>query len=367
MKKIFVSVTNDLVADNRVHKVCNTLNAMGFEVTLVGRRLPGSASLAPRNYAARRLRLLFHKGPLFYACFNIRLFLWLLIRPFDLLLANDLDTLPAMVLAGKLKRKPVIFDSHEFFTEVPELVHRPRIRKIWQRLEKMLVPQVSDAYTVCDSIASEYVRMYGISFQVVRNLPMANPSAGPQYPAHEQPKKPAIIYQGALNMGRGLAQAIRAMDYLPEAELVIAGSGDLETELRDVASKSRHNNIRFTGRLPLEEVFQLTLTASLGISIEEDLGLNYRYALPNKLFDYIQARIPVVVTDLPEMKRIVESYGVGLVTPSLEPGTLAETFRIALSDLSLRTTWAQNLETAARTLTWQNEEPILQKIFSKYL
>lgn len=367
MKKIFVSVTNDLVADNRVHKVCNTLHAMGFEVTLVGRRLPGSTSLAPRNYATRRLRLLFHKGPLFYACFNIRLFLWLLIRPFDLLLANDLDTLPAMVLAGKLKKKPVIYDSHEFFTEVPELVHRPRIRKIWQRLEKMLVPQVSDAYTVCDSIASEYERMYGILFQVVRNLPMSKSVeiTNPPFPGHT--KKPLIIYQGALNLGRGLPQAIRAMDFLPEAELVIAGSGDLDGELREEALKSKHGNIRFTGRLPLEEVFQLTLTASLGISIEEDLGLNYRYALPNKLFDYIQARIPVIVTDLPEMKRIVDGYGIGMVTPSLEPENLAESFHTALSDPSLRSVWAKNLETAARALTWQNEEPILQKIFSKYL
>ena len=367
MKKIFVSVTNDLVADNRVHKVCNTLDAMGFHVTLIGRRLPGSPSLAPRNYAARRLRLLFHKGPLFYACFNIRLFLWLLVRPCNLLLANDLDTLPAMVYAGKLKRKPVIYDSHEFFTEVPELVHRPRIRKIWQTLEKTLVPQVSAAYTVCDSIAAEYERMYGIRFQVVRNLPVANPSDVPRQPVHEPPKKPVIIYQGALNLGRGLQQAIRAMDFLPQAELVIAGSGDLDSELREAASKSKHGNIRFTGRLPLEEVVKLTRTASLGISIEEDLGLNYRYALPNKLFDYIQARIPVVVSDLPEMKRIVESYGVGLVTPTLEPETLAETFNTALFDPSLRAAWAQNLESAAHTLTWQNEEPILQKIFSKYL
>lgn len=367
MKKIFVSVTNDLVADNRVHKVCNTLNTMGFEVTLVGRRLPGSPSLAPRSYITRRLRLLFNKGPLFYACFNIRLFLWLLIRPYDLLLANDLDTLPAMVLAGKLKSKPVIYDSHEFFTEVPELVHRPLIRKIWQRLEKMFIPYVSDAFTVCGSIAGEYERMYGIRFQVIRNLPVADPLKIKNQPAQGHTMKPVIIYQGALNLGRGLAQAIRAMDFLPEAELVIAGSGDLEADLRAAASHSKHGNIRFTGRLPLEEVFQLTLTASLGISIEEDLGLNYRYALPNKLFDYIQARIPVVVTGLPEMKRIVEGYAVGLVTPTSEPDTLAETFRTALSDTSLRATWAQNLETAARALTWQNEEPILRKIFSKYI
>lgn len=367
MKKIFVSVTNDLVADNRVHKVCNTLNAMGFQVTLVGRRLPGSPSLAPRGYATRRLRLLFHKGPLFYACFNFRLFLWLLFRPFNLLLANDLDTLPAMVLAGKLKRKPVIYDSHEFFTEVPELIHRPYIRKIWQRLEKLLIQQVSAAYTVCSSIAAEYERMYGIRFQVVRNLPLAKPPDILQQSVTQQSKNPVIIYQGALNLGRGLPQAIRAMDYLPEAELVIAGSGDLDSELRTSAAKSKHGNIRFTGRLPLEEVLKLTLTASLGISIEEDLGLNYRYALPNKLFDYIQARIPVVVTDLPEMKRIVDGYGVGMVTPSLEPDNLADTFRTAVSDPSLRATWAQNLETAAHALTWQNEEPILQKIFSKYL
>ncbi|MCA1760901.1 MAG: hypothetical protein LC658_14130, partial [Bacteroidales bacterium] len=120
-KRIIVSVTSDLVSDNRVHKTCTTLGEMGFEVLLVGRKLAGSQPLSPRNYQTKRIKLFFNKGPLFYACFNFRLFCLLLFSKCDLLLSNDLDTLPANFLASKLKNKPLVYDSHEFFTEVPEL------------------------------------------------------------------------------------------------------------------------------------------------------------------------------------------------------------------------------------------------------
>ena len=235
MKRIIASVTNDLVADNRLHKVCNTLTDMGFDVLLVGRRYHVSQQIAPRRYHIRRMHLLFRKGPLFYAEYNLRLMILLLFTKCDMFLANDLDTLTANIVAGKLMGKPVVYDSHEYFTEVPELIHRPRVQKIWLWLEKRLVPKVSAAYTVCQSIADIYSNQYSIPFRVVRNVPQVM-----QYPdvaatPNNTDFRPAIIYQGALNLGRGLEYAIRAMQYLPEARLLIAGSGDKEKELQKLA------------------------------------------------------------------------------------------------------------------------------------
>ncbi|SHJ76575.1 Glycosyltransferase involved in cell wall bisynthesis [Tangfeifania diversioriginum] len=366
-KRIIVSVTNDLVSDNRVHKTCSTLADMGFNVLLAGRKLHHSPKLTPRSYSTRRFKLLFNKGPLFYACYNFRLFWILIFRKFDLLLANDLDTLPANYLAAKIKKKPLVYDSHEYFTEVPELVNRTTVQRIWEGLEKQLVPKVNAAYTVCDSIARIYTEKYGVDFRVVRNVPAKqnfNPGDDNTSENHEK----IILYQGAVNIGRGLEQAILAMKYLQGAKLLIAGDGDIITELQQLTEREGlQNKVQFLGRLPIDELAQLTPQAHLGLSIEEDLGLNYRYALPNKLFDYIRARVPVLVTDLPEMATLVKHYQIGETIHALEPKLLAEKMEEMLENQAKQAEWKQNLETAARELNWENEKGILVKIFQPFL
>ncbi|HKI90270.1 MAG TPA: glycosyltransferase, partial [Draconibacterium sp.] len=171
--RIIVSVTNDLVTDNRVHKVCTTLTNMGFCVLLIGRKLKRSLPIQTREYSTKRFHLQFKKGPLFYAEYNFRLYCFLLFSNFDILLSNDLDTLPANFLISKFLKKPLVYDSHEYFTEVPELVHRPKVKRIWEWLEQKMVPQIKYAYTVCDSIAKIYTEKYGVAFKVVRNIPVS--------------------------------------------------------------------------------------------------------------------------------------------------------------------------------------------------
>ena len=366
-KRIIVSVTSDLVSDNRVHKTCTTLIEMGFDVLLIGRKLPLSQPVSPRNYQIKRIKLLFTNGPLFYACFNFRLFCLLFFLKADVLLANDLDTLPANFLASKLKNKPLVYDSHEFFTEVPELVHRPRVKKFWEWLERKMVPSLKHAYTVCNSIANIYNEKFNVPFRVVRNVPLSA-----RYEQKKSKKSSdterVILYQGAVNMGRGLEQAILAMKLIQNARLVIAGDGDIRQQLEKLTeNEGLRQKVQFLGRLSIDDLTKLTPQADLGLSIEEDIGLNYRYALPNKLFDYIQARIPVLVTNLPEMASMVKKYGIGEVTDSLEPNLLAQIFSEMLTNTARREKWQQNLEKAAAELTWENEEKILHKIYQPFL
>ena len=364
-KKIIVSVTNDLVADNRVHKVCTTLVNMGFDILLAGRRLPQSLPLTPRNYSTKRFRLLFKRGPLFYAEYNLRLYCFLLFSNFDVLLSNDLDSLPANFLISTFLKKPLVYDSHEYFTEVPELINRPRVQKIWKWLEQKMVPHIKHAYTVCNSIAKIYSEEYGVPFRVVRNVPIA---FTPENQHPKQTTKNIILYQGAVNVGRGLEKAILSMEYIENAELLIVGEGDIKAHLEKLAEgRNLHDKVKFTGKLPLEELSKLTPKADLGLSIEEDLGLNYRYALPNKLFDYIQARVPVLVSNLPEMAAIVNHYKIGEITESLEPEKLAKRITETLNNAEKRKIWKQNLATAAKELTWENEEKVIREIFSVFL
>jgi len=356
LKKVYISVINDLATDQRVHRVAALLQSEGLDVICIGRRLKESPDPKGISCRYRRYRMLFRKGPLFYACFNIRLFFDLLFsaKP-ALLIANDLDTLPAAFLAGRIRHVPLIYDSHELFTEVPELIERPLVRGIWKRIEKRIVPRLKHAVTVSRSIADHYQGLYGTRFRVVRNLPLRSvprpdPSVRDQYPG-----KKIVIYQGALNVGRGLELAVASMQYLDDVILVLAGSGDIEQELRKlVRDTDLRERILFRGRLTPDVLFPITCAADVGISLEEDLGLSYRYALPNKIFDYIQAGVPVLCSALPEMSRIVEHYGVGVVTGERDPEKVATIIRNMCIDRG-RDFWREALDRAAGELCWENE------------
>jgi glycosyltransferase involved in cell wall biosynthesis len=359
-------VINDLVTDNRVHKVAGSLQKMGFEPVLVGRLLPESQSLS-REYKTHRMKLWFRKGVLFYAEYNLRLFFYLLKSKSDLFVSNDLDTLPANYLASRIKRKPLVYDSHEYFTEVPELIGRPFVKSVWIWLEKLLVPRVDAAYTVCDSIAEAYRDLYKIDFKVVRNLPIS--IIHPMTRSHRMNNtSKVILYQGALNMGRGVEAAIRTMQFLDGAELWLAGDGDLTAQLKQMVDELKlKDKVKFLGRMPLLQLQEITRQADLGISLEEDLGLNYRFALPNKLFDYIQAGVPVLVSNLPEMRRIVDHYQIGAIADTHQRKELAEIMKTALFDEEKRLLWKQNLMTTATELCWENEEEVLRQVYRRFL
>lgn len=356
MKRVYISVINDLATDQRVGRVAKLLTENNFNVICLGRSLKKSPELKDNAVKYRRYRMLFNRGPLFYACFNFRLLATLLFarRP-QLLISNDLDTLPANFLASRIRRLPLIYDSHELFTQVPELIHRKTVQSVWKGIESILLPKLKYAVSVNYSIATIYRRLYGTRFRVVRNVPEKEEYIPREVSGME---RQIIIYQGALNVGRGLELIIDAMEYLENVSLVIVGSGDIEEELKARAEqKNLGDRVDFKGRLLPEELVPLTKTADLGISLEEDLGLNYRYSLPNKLFDYIQCRVPVLCSALPEMSRIVDSYGVGISSKERKPEKLAGIVRYMLKERAAGA-WVEALNKAAGELCWENESAI---------
>jgi glycosyltransferase involved in cell wall biosynthesis len=366
MKQIILSVTNDLVTDQRVHRVATTLTKAGAEVVLVGRLLPKSLPVK-RDYATHRMRLLFRKSALFYAEYNIRLFFYLLFKKVDIMVANDLDTLPANYLVSVIRRKTLVYDSHELFTEVPELVGRNVTKKVWETIEKWLLPKVQHSYTVCQSIADVYNGKYGISMKVVRNLPVKwdeNDRKEP-YPALAQID--FVLYQGSVNLGRGLELLVDAFGYLDGIKCVIAGDGDILQALKQrIESKDLNDKIILLGKVPFEDLKRLTPYAKLGVSLEENTSLNYYYALPNKLFDYIQAKIPVLASDFPEMHNLIVDHKVGELLLSREPKKLANQME-SMIQKSKAAFWDASLAEAANKLCWENEEKSLLMIYKKLL
>jgi len=364
MKHIILSVTNDLVTDQRVHRIATTLINNKAEVTLVGRLLPDSLPLQ-RKYNTYRMRLLFKKGPLFYAEYNIRLFFYLLFAKADILVSNDLDTLLANYLVSIIRRKVLVHDAHEYFTEVPELIGRNFVKKVWQTIEQLILSKVKYSYTVCQSIADIYNKMFGIDMKVVRNLPLRSGEINPNFNLPDLPTTDFVIYQGSINLGRGLELLIDSFEYINKIKCVIVGEGDvLDVLKKRVMIKNLEDKIVFTGKLPFNDLKTITPKAALGISIEENFGLNYYYTLPNKLFDYIQAKIPVLVSDFPEMRRIVNDYSIGELLQSREPKGLANQID-SMINADTRIIWKQNLAKAAEELCWENEEKELLKIYEK--
>lgn len=365
-KKVYISVTNDLLTDQRVHKTALMIMESGAEVVVIGRKWPSKEPIKGRLYQVKRFHILINKGFLFYAFYNIRLFLYLLVHHADILVANDLDTLPANYLISRLKGRPLVYDSHEYFTEVPELINRKRVRKIWLVLEKMMLPRIKFSSTVSESVAKEYRVKYDIQMGVIRNLSplMRKEKRGPDQ-LHCNPRR-VIIYQGALNEGRGLESMILAMRFLDKYQLQIFGTGYLKSKLEELIKRNNLGDYAFLcGRVPFNELKEYTRQASVGISLEENKGLNYYYSLPNKLFDYIHALIPVLVSDLPEMRKIVQEYNIGLIIDSHEPDHIAEKIQIMMEDHELRISWKRNLTEAARDLCWEKEVGKLKDIYRR--
>jgi hypothetical protein len=233
--KVILCVTNDIITDRRVTRIACSLMKIFDTVTVVGRFIPKAVEMPLIPFGVKRMRLLFRKKFLFYTEYNIRLFFYLLFSKADIIVANDLDTLPAAFYAARFLKCHLVYDSHEFFTEVPELAGRPFIRNIWLMIERLLLPSLINCYTVSDSIANAYNKLYGIGMKVIRNLPYKNQclKAGNRMPGGYK----VLLYQGSLNKGRGLELVIRAIPFMDNVRLLLVGTGDIETKLKRLVSE----------------------------------------------------------------------------------------------------------------------------------
>ncbi|MCB9169940.1 MAG: glycosyltransferase [Flavobacteriales bacterium] len=363
MRRALVTVTNDLATDNRVHRTCLVLQELGYTVTAVGRGRAGSPRL-DRPYATRRMRLPFNTGPLFYAAYNIRLFLLLLFTRCDLVVANDLDTLLAAFLASRFRRRALAYDSHELYTEVPELIGRPFARGAWLRIERWIFPKLRHVITVNESIAAIYRKKYGVPVGVVRNIPMPR-ALGPK-PTRAALDLPddrfILVLQGAgINVDRGGEEAVLAMRDLPHCLLLVVGGGDAWPALKDLVRRHRlEDRVRLIDRLPYARMMDLTRNADLGLTLDKDTNLNYRYSLPNKLFDYLNAGIPVLCSDLPEVGRIVRDQDAGVVVSRVDPERIAQAVEDLRRDPQRMDALRANATFAARKLDGGREMAALK-------
>ena len=368
-RRILFTVTNDLQFDQRMRRICGTLSNAGYDVTLIGRRPTSPSSpLSQTPYTQIQLAgLIFTKGKLFYLEFNLRLLLFLLFKPCDAICSIDLDTAVPGIIAAKLRKKIHIFDAHELFTHVPEVARRPRIQAIWEKVQAFTFKHCDTAFTVGPAIAQYFTEKYHKPVQVVRNMPRASVVAHTDtahFAAIENKK--FILYQGALNEGRGLELLIQAMVNIP-CELVLAGEGDVSEPLRKLTqSLNLENKVHFLGMIPPHQLPALTKLAYIGFNVSENVGLSYYLSLNNKFFDYTQSHLPSLINPYPEYKQLLSEFQVGLLTePKVE--SIIEQASELLNNPSLYQELKSQCIAASEKWTWEQETPKLLSIFESSL
>lgn len=381
-KRVIISVISDLVTDQRVHKVSLTLQEAGHAVLLIGARRKNSGPLLPRSYPAKRIPMLFQKKIFFYGEFNLRLFFRLLFVRGDIFLGNDLDSMPAVWLAGRLRGKPIVYDTHEYYLGMPELDGRPFVRKVWQRIEAFIFPRLRYIYTICDSFCDLYRKDYGKELRAVRNVPyrsfkgmdqaLSPEIAGklPQGMSGVGPRgKYFLLFQGAgINPERGVEELVMAMSYLdPDRfHLVIIGGGDIFHRIeRMVTEKGLSDRITLLPKVPFEVLRSVTRLADLGLSLDKPTNINHIYGLPNKIFDYLHSGVPVLVSRLVELEKIVNTYQVGGFIDNHEPAHIASRIAEMLNDPARLETWKRNTENVREELNWEKEGRIVVEIFEQ--
>ena len=368
-KNIYLSVTNDVVNDQRVIRTAKTLMKSGANIFVIGRYRANTPTITRLPFAVIRFRMLFSSGPLFYASINIRIFFYLLFRKPSVLVANDLDTLLPNYIVSRIKGCNLVYDAHEYFTGIPEIQDRRVVKWIWNRIERSVFPKLKHAYTVSPSIARLYAEKYEVETGVVRNIPLRwdPPDKPPALSFECDPGKKMIVLQGTgINVDRGAEEAVEAMKYVTNAVLFIIGSGDVLPVLKQKTTDlNLEDKIRFVGRMPYHELMWYTAGADLGLSLDKGASLNYRYSLPNKLFDYIQAGIPVLASDLTEVGSIIRTFGIGELIESHDPQHIAERIEFMLNAEERRKEWKENLVRAKEELCWEKEEKKLTEIYKR--
>jgi glycosyltransferase involved in cell wall biosynthesis len=358
--RVAFSVTNCICHDQRVLRTAGTVSSLNCEVTIVGRKSGDCGSSDEMPFKIKRFRMLFKKGFLFYKFFNLRLFFYLLFHNYDILVANDLDTLFPNFIVSKLKGLILVYDSHEYFTGVPEIQNRPFVKWVWKTIERMIFPKLKYVMTVSYSIALQYQNEYGIRPLTVRNCSRKTDEivAYSRENLGVPEEHLLLILQGrGINIDRGAEELIEAVYDTENITLLIVGSGDVLQTLQDkVEEWDANDRIKFIPSVPWPELVKYTKAADVGMSLDKDTNVNYRFSLPNKLFDYIAAGIPVIASNLPEVHKIVSENKCGLIINEVDPERIRSAIRDLRDNSERLAELKKNATIASMNLNWEVEE-----------
>lgn len=368
--RVWITMFDDPYDDARVVREVEALREMGLEVGILHglfddcprRRKYAGAGLVPVPLGRRR------RGKLPFLIFYLKAFLIVARLKGEVFHSQDVYSLPVAYLGAKMSGARLIYDVHEYYIGTPALSGRPLERTIWGAVERTFVRKADFVITVCDSIADVLRKRYGIPRpRVVRNLPRFR--RAPRTDALRKwlgipDEEPILVYQGVLQRGRGLFVAMEALRRLKRGVLVFLGDGVLRDEVRGYAVRAGiEDRIFLPGWVPLEKLPIYTASADMGLCMIEKLGYSYYVSLPNKLFQYMMAGIPVLASDFPEIGKVVREAGVGLLADPSDPEDIAVKAQMLLEDKDLWEQCSKNAEKAAEVYNWEREKGRLVEVY----
>jgi glycosyltransferase involved in cell wall biosynthesis len=347
MKRIVFTVTNELSYDQRMIRICTTL-AASYDVLLVGFHRGKEPPLSEQPFRQKRLSLVLQRGPLSYLEMNLRLFFFLLFCRLDAVCAIDLDTILPCWAISVLRRKQRVYDAHELFCEMKEIVTRPRIYKAWKAIERFAVPRFPHGYTVNEPIRAILEEDYGVHYGVVRNIALLK-----ELPPAQTER--FVIYQGAVNEGRSFETLIPAFKGVP-VPFHIYGTGNFYNEAASLIHEhGLEGQVLLKGKMLPAQLAKVTPGALLGVTLFDDRGRSNYLSLANRFFDYIHAGIPQICVDYPVYRAINDEYDIAVLVSDLSVESLNRVLRETLADEALLQRLRANCTRARKELNWQAE------------
>jgi len=350
LPSIYFTVTNDLSYDQRMIRICTSLSKAGFDVSLIGRKSPHSFPLINQPFKQKRLHCFFQKGIGFYAEYNLRLFFFLFTKQMNGICAIDLDTILPCYFISVIKKIPRIYDAHELFCEMKEIVSRPGRYKYWKWIERNTVPKFTYGYTVNQLIANEFKELYNVNYEVIRSISI--------YVEENEPikKEKYILYQGAVNEGRSFETLIPAMQWI-DVPLLICGDGNFMQQTKALVTQYQvQQKVTFKGMLPPTELKIITSKAYIGLTLFEKNARSNYHSLANRFFDYLQSATPQICADYPVYREINNQYEVSVLINDLSPKSIAAHLNELLNNPAKWESIQRNCFIARKELNWQQEE-----------
>jgi len=359
-RSVCISFLGNAYNDTRVTNLTNSLKADGLDVKVISFDWT-TPDFHPISGDISVYKLVKKNSSLsFYLSFAKTLFKELLKTNSSIYIAADIYTLRIVTFIAKLRRAKIYYNSREFYAFIAGLRNKKFAQSIIRVLEKFFIKK-TDLVLVTGEMDAKFLQdFYGINNTlVIRNLPV-NKKPDEIIDLKKKLNIPEenliLLYQGVILEGRGFEPILNTMKEVENIHLVVLGEGEQKQNYIQLSEQLGVNNrVHFLGTIPQDNLINYTAGADIGLVLIENISKSYYYALPNKLFEYIMAGLPVISSNLPQMKNIVENYEVGEIVELEKENDLTETITNLLTNKEKLKMYRENTQKAADDLNWQKE------------
>lgn len=357
-KSILIAFLGNPFYDTRLKNLINSFSKSGYEFIVLGFEWEGKEIYVNKNVQVINI----NRTPSikFYLNFLYHLFKFLLKNKADFYFAEDVYSLGLMSIFSKIRRKKLFYNSRELYPFLAGLRERKFVQSLLAFVEKLFIKFPDYVLTTGEMDSEFLMHHYHLNNVIVlRNLPSMINMSGKidlRKVLNIPEDSKILLYQGVLIDGRGIKVAIKLLQNFEKFHLVILGEGrEKENFIKFAHSIGVNERVRFMGAVKQEDLVSYTAAADLGLALIENISLSYYYALPGKLFEYIMAELPVLCTDLPQMKSIVKKYNVGRYVDINNYDEIIKNVSEIFSNPEIINTYKQNCMIAKKELNWENE------------